>query len=103
MPPKSEIKQFILGNYLFTNDESALADDDSLLKKGIVDSTGMLELIMHIEEKYGIKVAEDEMVPANLDSVVLITAFLERKLAKLFHRRVRDARSKSPVDGRAYS
>jgi len=82
MPPKSEIKQFILGNYLFTNDESALADDDSLLKKGIVDSTGMLELIMHIEEKYGIKVAEDEMVPANLDSVVLITAFLERKLAK---------------------
>jgi len=82
MSPKSEIKQFILGNYLFTNDESALADDDSLLKKGIVDSTGMLELIMHIEEKYGIKVAEDEMVPANLDSVVLITAFLERKLAK---------------------
>ena len=82
MSSKSEIKQFILGNYLFTNDESALADDDSLLKKGIVDSTGMLELIMHIEEKYGIKVAEDEMVPANLDSVVLITAFLERKLAK---------------------
>ena len=82
MPPKSEIKQFILGNYLFTNDESALADDDSLLKKGIVDSTGMLELIMHIEEKYGIKVAEDEMVPANLDSVVNVTAFIERKLAK---------------------
>ena len=82
MPPKSEIKQFILGNYLFTNDESALADDDSLLQKGIVDSTGMLELIMHLEEKYGIKVAEDEMVPANLDSVVKITAFLERKLAK---------------------
>jgi acyl carrier protein len=82
MSSKSEIKQFILGNYLFTNDESALADDDSLLQKGIVDSTGMLELIMHLEEKYGIKVAEDEMVPANLDSVVKITAFLERKLAK---------------------
>jgi acyl carrier protein len=82
MSPKSEIKQFILGNYLFTNDETALADDDSLLKKGIVDSTGMLELIMHIEEQYGIKVAEDEMLPANLDSVVKITAFLERKLAK---------------------
>jgi len=82
MSSKSEIKQFILGNYLFTNDESALADDDSLLQKGIVDSTGMLELIMHLEEKYGIKVAEDEMVPGNLDSVVKITAFLERKLAK---------------------
>jgi acyl carrier protein len=82
MSPKSEIKQFILGNYLFTNDESALADDDSLLKKGIVDSTGMLELIMHIEEKYGIKVAEDEMIPANLDSVVNVTGFIERKLAK---------------------
>jgi len=82
MSLRSEIKQFILGNYLFTNDESAIADDDSLLKKGIVDSTGMLELIMHVEEKYGIKVAEDEMIPLNLDSVSNVTAFVERKLGK---------------------
>jgi len=82
MSLRSEIKQFILGNYLFTNDESAIADDDSLLKKGIVDSTGMLELIMHVEEKYGIKVAEDEMIPLNLDSVINVTAFVERKLGK---------------------
>jgi len=82
MSLRSEIKQFILGNYLFTTDESAIADDDSLLKKGIVDSTGMLELIMHVEEKYGIKVAEDEMIPVNLDSVLNVTAFVERKLGK---------------------
>jgi len=82
MSLRSEIKQFVLGNYLFTNDESAIADDDSLLQKGIVDSTGILELIMHIEEKYGIKVLDDEMVPANLDSVTAVSAFVERKLAK---------------------
>ena len=82
MSLRSEIKHFVLGNYLFTNDESAIADDDSLLQKGIVDSTGILELIMHIEEKYGIKVLDDEMVPANLDSVTAVSAFVERKLAK---------------------
>lgn len=82
MSLRSKIKQFILGNYLFTSDESVLADEDSLLQKGIVDSTGILELIMHVEETYGIKVLEDEMVPANLDSVAAVASFVERKLAK---------------------
>ena len=82
MSLRAQIKQFILGNYLFTSDESALADEDSLLQKGIVDSTGILELIMYVEETYGIKVLEHEMVPANLDSVAAVASFVERKLAK---------------------
>jgi acyl carrier protein len=82
MSLRAQIKQFILNNYLFSNDESALADDDSLLQKGIVDSTGILELIMHVEETFGIKVLEHEMVPANLDSVAAVSSFVERKLAK---------------------
>jgi acyl carrier protein len=50
-----------------------------LLEKGIVDSTGILELVTHIEEKYGIKVLDQEMLPANLDSVNAIAGFIERK------------------------
>ena len=80
MSPKSEIKQFILGNYLFTNDESALADDDSLLKKGIVDSTGVLEIIGFIEETFGIIVEDSELLPENLDSIQGIEQYIIRKM-----------------------
>lgn len=77
----AEIKDFILRNFLFTDDASALADDASLMEKGIVDSTGVLELVSHIEATYGIKVADAEMVPENLDSVNEIVAFVTRKRA----------------------
>jgi acyl carrier protein len=79
MSQAHEIKQFILRNFLFTDDPSTLDDDDSLMQKGVVDSTGILEMIMHLEDTYGITVADDEMVPDNLDSVSSIVQFLERK------------------------
>lgn len=82
MSIQNEVKAFILKNYLFTEDQSALADGDSLMQKGVVDSTGILELIMHVEETYGIKVLDEEMVPENLDSVASIAAFVERKRGK---------------------
>ena len=70
------IRGFILENYLFTNDTSQLGLDDSLLGRGIVDSTGMLEIIMFIEEQLGVKVADEDMVPENLDSVNRIAAYV---------------------------
>ena len=73
------IQKFILENYLFTDDTSALGVDDSLLGRGIVDSTGMLEIIMFIEEQLGVTVMDEEMVPENLDSVSRIAAFVESK------------------------
>lgn len=73
------IQLFILENYLFTSDPAALGVDDSLLGRGIVDSTGMLEIIMFIEEQLGVTVNDEEMVPENLDSVSRITAFVESK------------------------
>ena len=82
MSTRNEVKSFILKNYLFTEDDAALADGDSLMQKGVVDSTGILELIMHVEDTYGIKVLDEEMVPQNLDSVTAITAFVERKRGK---------------------
>lgn len=77
---KQKIRTFILENYLFTEDETQLTDDQSLMDTGIIDSTGVLELIMFIEETFGIKVKDDEMVPANLDSVLNVTTFIGRKL-----------------------
>lgn len=80
MDHKKQIKHFVLENYLFTDDQSAIADGDSLIRNGIVDSTGMLELIGHLEETYSIKVENAEMIPANFDSIDTIGAFVASKL-----------------------
>lgn len=81
MVTRQNIKKFILSNYLFTDNDSVLNDGESLMKKGVVDSTGMLELIAHLEETYSIMVAEEEMLPANLDSIDSIVAYVDRKRA----------------------
>lgn len=74
-----DVKSYILENYLFTEDESALANDDSFLEKGILDSTGILEVIFFIEDEYGFKVEDDEMIPDNLDSVERLVTFVKHK------------------------
>lgn len=76
---QAEIKRYILQNFLFTEDDSVLSNSESLMDKGVVDSTGILELIMFLEETYAIKVSDAEMLPANLDSIDRIAAFVERK------------------------
>lgn len=77
-PVKDEIRRFIAERFLF-GDDKTLGDDDSLLEAGIIDSTGILELIGHLEGRYGIKVDDDELVPENLDTIAGIAAFLSRK------------------------
>lgn len=77
---KTEIRRFIADRFLFGEDEK-LGDDDSLLEAGIIDSTGILELINHLEERYGIKVNDDELVPENLDTIASIAVFLGKKTA----------------------
>jgi len=79
MSVEEKIRGFVLENYLFTDDQSALENNDSFLEKGIVDSTGILEIIAFIEEECGITVEDDEMVPENLDSVTNIVAFVGKK------------------------
>lgn len=78
MNPKKEIREFVIASLLF-GDGSSLTDETSFLDSGIVDSTGMMEIIMFIEEHYQIKVQPEEMVPENLDSVNQIAAFILRK------------------------
>jgi acyl carrier protein len=79
MSSEQAVRGYILQNFLFTDDPSKLSNADSLLGKGIIDSTGALELVNFLEEQFGVKVADDEMVPENLDSVNSIVTFIERK------------------------
>ena len=66
---------------LFTPDDRALATDDSFLDKGIIDSTGILELVMYLEEEFGLAVADEELLPDNLDSINNLVQFVARKQA----------------------
>ena len=81
MTEEAKIRNYILENYLFTDDQSALDNGDSFLSKGILDSTGILEVIYFLEDDFGIKIEDDEMIPENLDSVNNILTFLKRKAA----------------------
>jgi acyl carrier protein len=76
---KKEIREFIVENFLFGNREKLPDDDDSFLQKGLIDSTGILEVVSFIEEKFGIRVEDDDLVPENLDSVRRLADFIARK------------------------
>ena len=77
---QNKVRQFIASNF-YLSDPFALADSDSLLDTGVVDSTGVLEVINFLEEEFGISVADDEVLPQNLDSVERLTAYTYRKLS----------------------
>lgn len=81
MTSETKIRNYILENYLFTDEQAALSNNDSFLSKGILDSTGILEVIYFLEEDFGIKIDDEEMIPENLDSIDNIMGFLERKAA----------------------
>ena len=74
------IRAFIFDNFLFDASNDALANDTSFLEQGIIDSTGVLELVEWLEESFGIKVDDTELVPDNLDSVNKLGAFISRKI-----------------------
>jgi acyl carrier protein len=79
---KDKIRSYILENYLFSDDQNELADNDSFLDKGIIDSTGILEVIYFLEGEFGVTVEDDEMIPENLDSVDNLISFIEKKKKK---------------------
>ena len=80
MNRKDEIRNFVVTTFLL-GDAGQLRDETSFLEQGIIDSTGILELVMFLEETYSIKVAQEDMLPENLDSINSIDAFLARKVA----------------------
>ncbi len=79
MDIKEQIKEFFEENFMAEFDES-FTDDSSLLENGIIDSTGVLELVLFLEENFGIKVEDEELIPENLDSLNNIEKYTKSKL-----------------------
>lgn len=75
---KDAIRSFVVENFLFGNNEN-LEDNTSFLDEGIIDSTGILELVSYLEEEFSITVEDEDLVPENLDSINNVTAYLQSK------------------------
>jgi acyl carrier protein len=80
---RSDLRQFILANFLFNDTSRAPHDDDALVDEGIIDSTGILELIEFLESRFDITVSESETIPQNLGSISSLTRFVASKLPAL--------------------
>jgi len=76
---QNQVRSFVVDNFLFGDQGGLSGDDQSLIENDVIDSTGVLELVSFIEERFGIAMSDAEIVPANLDSVSRIAAFIERK------------------------
>jgi acyl carrier protein len=76
---RAELIEFIVTNYLFDDITKVPRDDDALVEEGIIDSTGILELIEFLESHFEIEVSEAETVPQNLGSISSLTEFVMRK------------------------
>lgn len=79
MELEKEIRQFVIENFMFGEGGSSFTNEDSFLERGIIDSTGILELVGFLENKYQIKVQDEELVPDNLDSVRNLIGFINNK------------------------
>jgi acyl carrier protein len=79
MEIKAKMRAFIFETALLGSSEESLKNDDSFLEKGIIDSTGILELVAFVEEEFGIEVKDEELIPDNFDSVDKITEYIAKK------------------------
>lgn len=78
----SKVREFIKDNFMYRDDRADLADTESLLEAGLIDSTGILELVAFIETEFSIQMADADIVPDNLDSVQTIVRYVESKLGQ---------------------
>lgn len=75
-----ELRRFVIDNFLFGQDDNKFSDEDSFVDEGIIDSTGMLELVAFLEKQYRIKLEDEELIPDNLDSINNLVKFIQKKL-----------------------
>jgi acyl carrier protein len=78
---EATVRQFIVEQFLFGQQMAAPGASESLLGRGVIDSTGVLEMVSFLEERFEIAIDDQEVVPANLDSIESIVRFVERKRA----------------------
>lgn len=81
MSVREQLREFIVDNFMIGRDPSELTDSGSLLELGIIDSTGVLEMVSFLEETYGIQVEDSELTPENLDSIENLEKYVGRKKA----------------------
>ena len=81
MTIEEQVQTYIVENFMF-GDEEDLETSQSLLESGVVDSTGVMELVLFVEETFGVKVDDNDLVPENLDTIESIARFVKSKLAK---------------------
>ena len=74
------ISQFVINNFLLSDQKDSINENISLYENRIVDSTGVLEIVDFLEETFGIKIEDDELVPDNLDSINKMSKFVQRKI-----------------------
>ena len=79
---RSDIREFIVDNFLFREDRETVSDTESLLENGLMDSTGVLELVAFLEADIGIEIEDNEIVPENFDSIENISNYANAKLSK---------------------
>jgi acyl carrier protein len=79
MDIENKIRQFILKNLYYAED-NAIKTDDSFLETGVVDSMGVMELVAFVQSEFGLEVAQDEIVVENFDSIRKLTSFVKAKL-----------------------
>ena len=79
MEHKQAIRDFVVENFLF-GEANGLKDDTSFLEEGIIDSTGILELVTYLEDEFSITVEDEELIPENLDSIDNVANYLQRKM-----------------------
>ena len=78
---KDTLREFILENFLVGLQKNELDDADSFLEKGIIDSTGVLELVAFVEQTFGFEVEDEELVPDNFDSLARLETYIQQKTA----------------------
>jgi acyl carrier protein len=79
---KTELRKYITENFLFGQDNAILTDDVSFLEQGLIDSTGILEIVAHLDQAYGVSVEDEELIPMNFDSVNNLAAYVCRKTGR---------------------
>ncbi len=74
-----EVREYVVENFLLGEEEDELSDSESFLESGLIDSTGILEVIAFLEETYDVEIEDEEMIPENLDSVQRVARFIASK------------------------
>jgi len=83
MSAEGRIRRFIVDSFLFGDESMMVSNDQSLMNSRVMDSTGVMEILMFLEESFGISVGDEELTPDNLDSVVGIGGWVGRKVGMM--------------------